>query len=360
MSNKNKILLIGSYPPPYGGCSVHIQRLRECLRDEFDISVLDLYSASRPEDGRDHIYRCGTSRPINLLKAILKLGKIRANLIHFHVAAMGNFLFAGFLFLAFIGKNTKKVISIHSGSFTINTANMGTVKKRLLSRLMRKFDHIISVNAEQRDLLESLGVQPERLMVAPAFLPPVAAAGERVQDVVANLKKKKQRILISSGYALPIYGFKLIVDMLSANADLRDAFAVIFCFYNTYDAGYLAAVQAALEDDIDFAIFRDLDPSEFAFVLSQSDLYIRATDRDGDAVAIREAAFFGKKIIASDVVKRPGGVVLFDISSAASLADAVRTSMRDTAAGLVHFDYHENLNKISFIYRTLITGGASV
>ena len=50
---------------------------------------------------------------------------------------------------------------------------------------------------------------------------------------------------------------------------------------------------------------------------------MRATDRDGDAVAIREASYFGKTVIASDCVERPSGTILFRTGDAESLAGAL-------------------------------------
>jgi hypothetical protein len=42
-----------------------------------------------------------------------------------------------------------------------------------------------------------------------------------------------------------------------------------------------------------------------------SDIIVRPTNTDGDSLTIREGLFLNKKVLASDVVKRPEGVVLF-------------------------------------------------
>ena len=42
-------------------------------------------------------------------------------------------------------------------------------------------------------------------------------------------------------------------------------------------------------------------------------LFIRATTTDGDSVSLREALYFGAPILASDVVPRPDGVMLFNL-----------------------------------------------
>ena len=52
-------------------------------------------------------------------------------------------------------------------------------------------------------------------------------------------------------------------------------------------------------------------PISFVRLMEKSDLVIRATNTDGDALTVREALYLNKPVIASDVVKRPKGTILF-------------------------------------------------
>lgn len=356
MTTKHEVLLVGSYPPPYGGCSVHIQRLQKCLVDVFDINVLDMYSDTTAQDGANHVYRCGRKRPYNLLKAVFALARSNARLVHFHVAAMGNFLFAGFFLLFSLRNGVRKVITIHSGSFVKNFANINHFKKSLLVNLLRKFDHIVTVNAEQKEMIGNLGIAESRISVAPAFLPPIAKASGNIMRTIDELRTKGKTIIVSSGYALPYYGFHIILDALDCNPEFKNQVSVIFCFYNTYDPKYVADIESRLEDT-SHIIFNDLEPDEFSYVLSCSDIYIRATDRDGDAVAIREAAFYGKKIIASDCVERPAGSILFNVDHVSTLSQAMTKAMHEDNVGIVTFDYSANLRKIKDVYREVLNMG---
>ena len=49
----------------------------------------------------------------------------------------------------------------------------------------------------------------------------------------------------------------------------------------------------------------------FAKIIENSDIVLRPTHADGDAITIREALFLGKLILASDIVQRPQGTLLF-------------------------------------------------
>ena len=49
----------------------------------------------------------------------------------------------------------------------------------------------------------------------------------------------------------------------------------------------------------------------FVKLIEQADLVLRPTNTDGDALTVREALCLGKPIIASDIVERPLGTILF-------------------------------------------------
>jgi len=49
----------------------------------------------------------------------------------------------------------------------------------------------------------------------------------------------------------------------------------------------------------------------FVRLIEKSDIVLRPTNTDGDALTIREALYLNKTIIASDVVNRPSGTILF-------------------------------------------------
>lgn len=68
------------------------------------------------------------------------------------------------------------------------------------------------------------------------------------------------------------------------------------------------------------------EPLSFVRLISMSDIVLRTTNTDGDAISIREGLFMGKTVIASDVVKRPSGVLLFKTRNINSLLEVVLSS----------------------------------
>lgn len=54
-----------------------------------------------------------------------------------------------------------------------------------------------------------------------------------------------------------------------------------------------------------------------------SDIVLRPTATDGDALSVKEGLYLKKKVIATDIVDRPDGVVLFHYNDAESLTKAL-------------------------------------
>lgn len=70
--------------------------------------------------------------------------------------------------------------------------------------------------------------------------------------------------------------------------------------------------------------------NEFTFVglIDFSDCVIRATTTDGDSLSIKEAQYAGKRVICSDCVSRPQGVVLYETGSYDDLKQVIVNSRK--------------------------------
>lgn len=160
-------------------------------------------------------------------------------------------------------------------------------------------------------------------------------------------------MIVTSGYGIRDYGFDVLLKALSRSDELLTTCSVVVCLYNTYDERYLVEIEELVSKLPNAIICRDLTAAEFSLVVSASDVYVRATIRDGDAVAIREAAHYGKSVIASDCVVRPHGCQLFRTGDAESLAEALRLVLRDPRAGIVATDGNVNERYIDLYRRCL-------
>jgi len=345
-----KVIIVGAYPPPIGGNSVHIKRLKDELdSNNIECVALDIYGNANIAS--DHgVVRIGPTGILSLLSAILFLRKNESHVVHFHVSALGKFLYLGTFMLLPLREGTKTVLTIHSGSFVRKYEKYNYFKKMLARRLLRSFSHVITVSHEQKNLLSREGISEKCLSVIPAYLPPTPEADVTLDRILCDLKSQSRKIIITSGYGLPLYGFDLIIKAVLSDR-LIDKVSLLICTYNTYDMIYMSSLENIAADYPNIRIIRELNAEKFSYLLKKSDVYVRATDRDGDAVAIREANYFGLSVVASNVVKRPEYCHLFNTLD----HDGLVASIDSAILGAAEIDVNcgtnaDNYEKILAIY----------
>jgi glycosyltransferase involved in cell wall biosynthesis len=305
-----EILLIGPYPPPIGGNSVHVQRLLNLLiKDGNNVHVFDMFSKS-PERRHPNLIVAGETviqQLINLLK--LAFTSPAKGIIHFHVSGMRRFRWlAPLLLLLFLRQ--AKIITIHSGSFVAESNNL--ISRIFLRLLVYLCKEIIVVNLGQADFLLKLGTAQEKLTVIPAFLPQDSSSELIPPEIMALAGGKK--LVLTSGYLTPLYNYDVLIDCIEELAE--EDFHIVFAFYHTVDENYSTHILKRLSQFKNITILRDKTPEVFVSIMSVVDVYVRSTLTDGDAVAIREALAYGKIVLASDCVERPKEAHLFSDNKA--------------------------------------------
>jgi glycosyltransferase involved in cell wall biosynthesis len=94
--------------------------------------------------------------------------------------------------------------------------------------------------------------------------------------------------------------------------------------------------------------------------ISRSDLMLRTTLFDGDAISVREALYLSTPVIASDNGMRPAGVHLIPKSDLQALLSAIEERLAQPASGKVKSASDDsNLQAVLDFYRELKGGNRS-
>jgi glycosyltransferase involved in cell wall biosynthesis len=199
---------------------------------------------------------------------------------------------------------------------------------RLLAWTTSKFyRHIIAVNTEIRDALRSLSVPESRIEIMPAFLPSPAVPLE-LPAGFESWSQTHQPVISTALFYRPEYGFALLVRAIS---ELRKKYARLGCIV----MGDSESRPERLPPHI-FAI-GDVTHDSCLAVIARSDVFVRPTFSDGDAISVREAIALGTPVVASDVVSRPAGTLSFKTGDAGDLALKI-DSLLSATNSRPHFD----------------------
>ena len=323
------VAIVGPYPPPYGGVSVHIQRLHRRLA-ALGIPSWVYCQRSSTQGLEEHVLPASVK--FSWYAWILEHGwRCNASIVHFHddwcwaPAAMAMLL-----------RGKKVVMTLHNQEAGGVTWQDASWLQRWVSRRLLRCPRVwwVAVSQEVKRQLIGMGVPPARILLAPAYIPPRDDAGaSSLPACVRDFLRAHSPVLSTYAWQLTIdeqgvdmYGFDHCIEMIGAlKADFPNIGLAISLPLAT-DADYFRDLKAriaasGIEDNVLFIT----EPLDDAHQLWQaSDVFVRATNTDGDAVSVREALNLRIPVVASDASARPEGVVLFETRNLEAMIHAVR------------------------------------
>jgi glycosyltransferase involved in cell wall biosynthesis len=356
------VALVGPYPPPHGGVSVHIRRaLGRLIESGIPARV---YCQPLP----------ASCRPAHVLPAALRFSwrfwlpehgwRCGADILHFHdgwhwsPAA-----------LAMLALGRKVVMTFHDQEAGHAGWRAASPLERAASRRLIRHPLVrwVAVSREIRRQLVGLGVPPGRITVLPAYIPPRSdPASPGLPAAVRDFIGAHGPILSTYGWKLAhdehgvdIYGFDHCLELVGALRVDHPRIGLVISLPQVADNQYLSRLQARCSElgiggDVLF-VTEPLD--EVHLIWQASDVYVRATNSDGDAVAVREALSLRVPVVASDASPRPPEVVLFGKRNLPALVGAVRQVLEDRprfARALETVEIEDNFPPLLSLYRELM------
>lgn len=316
---KNKIAIIGPYPLPYGGISVHVQRVVAQLENKKNIEF-DFYNETRNSFYKQACYNFSSNA--GKFISLLRLLFYPYCLIHHHSPDL-NIRIVLSLF-GFLGKN----IYLHIHGASLKDSLDSGIRGKLLKKLL-KYVHILADNNEIGRLAKEN--EAKTVTILDAFIPPVY---NETYFMEFNNKYK----FITTNYDLVIgmvgwfayynredlYGFDLLIK-------------AVRILKHKYKISIIVSVNGIIEKKLHDEFIRDIKKynleDNFCLIYENlqeiwpiyiiSDVFIRPTNTDGNAISVKEALWFETPVICSDCIDRPLGTILFRNRDAKSLAQKI-------------------------------------
>lgn len=312
-----KVVTFGIVPPPYGGVSIHIARLKEFLTGHSVENIIWDISKRDGKSRSEKIFRWLRQIKLFLQKDII---------YHLH------FMSLKYLALSyFYGKIHKIVFSFHNERFIEELNRQNLLLRSIRIFFLNSFDCVIVDNNNCEILARSIIKDHSKIKVIPEFIPP-GLVPKLDSELILDLRKKHKFIISSNAFEISfhkqvdLYGIDLLIEMMNdlCNKNNVDA-ALIFLLPNIKDYEYYNTVNERiiryrLQEKFVF-ITKPLKESSSLWKIS--DLVVRATNTDGNSLTIHEALSLGIPVVASDCVERPTGVQLFTNRSAVDLTSKV-------------------------------------
>lgn len=310
-----KLTIIGPYPPPYGGISVHIKRIKKYLNNKgIDVEVYNESKKVNNEDSNIH-------QIANYKSFIFRVPFIKTDIIHFHTINKKVRILIG-LYKAF---NKKIILTIHGQSIHNQLENSNKITRKLLISSLDKIDRIVCVNPIIINELVLVGIKKEKLVCIPAYINPIEDRYD-FNNIPQNIWSfiNNSKFLISANGSIrfyngeDLYGMDMLIELIyrlkSNGYEINLIIALLgYEVQNEKERTYNKKLEekiTRLNLNKNILIFK-VKNTEFYPILKKSKIFLRPTNTDGDAISIREALYYKIPVIASDVVQRPEGTALF-------------------------------------------------
>ena len=329
-SRKMNLIILGALPPPRGGVTTHVERLIPCL-EEAGIGYV-IWDYSKRYKGNKHVISL-RREPLKVVASLLKMSGVKVSHCLISSVSFSRLMFC--LFLKIIGirltitlvGSPKEMIDNHS------------LKLFYILALARFSSHIIAVNRDFQMVLVNHGISENKVSIIPAFIPfkNNVSIEKPVPQSMVDFCLRHKPLIVTYAYGPlfyakeDLYGLDLFVQLARRlRKDFPQAGFVVV-IPEISNKGYFGKVGKDIEkNDLD-SMFCLAIGGHLSFVpfLQYTDLFIRATNTDGDALTLREALYCGVPSVASDVCCRPEGTILFRNRDISDLCRVVREALNN-------------------------------
>lgn len=300
------VLLVGPYPPPFGGISAHVERLAGTIRERgLSVRIVNHFG----NGGNDPLVIDGLRRSPWRYWRVLRVSEARV--VHYHHSRWSTLLAASLALRRCTGAT---IATVHGRELEAFLSSRIPGVARVTKRALETFDVLIAVSVEVERPLRPIG---PRVELIPAYLP-VRDHGARLSSGAETFLRGGTN-LVTAVYRMSvdvegrtIYGLETAIASFAALAsgrpDLRLAIFLASPPGPRESERLRRLISQVRDDDIHgrIGVFYG-EPLTAAF--ASAAVYLRPTLTDGDAVSIREALAVGVPVVASDVVRRPPGVI---------------------------------------------------
>lgn len=351
-----KIDLLGPYPPPYGGISVHVQRLKEGLQERgIPCIVYDYSGMCRKKDDVVIIRN----------KAIWFLGRLFHNtdsIIH-----LCGYSPSALIALSLLAAVKREKVVVDAGGFLFSQEAIALQHRLAFQIAARGGVYFIAESSRSRDIILSLGIKPENVNdeIIPCFIPPRAGADDvtKLPEEIQSFISSHSPIVSANAFRISfyrnedLYGIDLCIDLCANLKQTHPDIGFVFCLPTIGDYDYFNKMMRRVkEKDIEDNFLFVTEPCEYLAILMRSDIFVRSTNTDGDSVSLREALYFKIPSLASDAVPRPDEAVLFKNRDADDLTSKVKHILGNYSFykdKLKALEIEDNTEKILRVYYKL-------
>ena len=352
-----KIVLIGPYPPPYGGMAVQIQEWHRHLIERYGCECIVLNIGESRRERLD-----GCVQVFSYLDFIRKLCSLGRQGYLFHLVTTGHsfksWLSSFVCALAGMTNRFQSLLVFGSGDAPIYLRNANMFVIALVRLTIGLAGHVICRNDEMRATLIGVGANPDKITILPGFLGVHSRSDMPLPRSVQQFIDSHNPVLGATVYVpktgviYPEYGLELITAAIQELRKVHPNIGVILM-----GPGEDAQVQIKDADRLSghLCFTGPLSHDLVLNTMKNLKVFLRPTYTDGDSISVREALALRIPVVASDAAYRPQGVLCFSKGNAHDFVEKLSQVLGDlsTFTEATMPDGTDNATRLLNIYTEL-------
>jgi glycosyltransferase involved in cell wall biosynthesis len=327
-----KIGIVGPLPPPFGGISIHVQRIREKLLQQ-GTQVTIFNEAGTTHNPKENIHAI-TSLKWQFFQFFFG----DYDILHFHALSVKLRILLGFMRRI---SGIPVVLTIHGKSLQQQLTDSSWLVKKLLLCSLHQLDRIVCVRQDIKECLLEQGIPAEKIAVIPAYVHPTSVSSLLPDSIKSFMENGQGPLLVANGWIRfdqdqELYGLSQLIKLSIYLKQQQIPARLIFCLIgkellsNKETELYNSLIQQITEGELKnhFLLYEE-ENLEFTNLLTQAQLFLRPTTTDGFSVSLAEAIHLGVPSIASDCILRPEGTITYQTSNFDTLCETVEETLNN-------------------------------
>ena len=315
------IVQLGPVPPPEGGVSRNMLAIRDELLNLGHKCTL-VATTSGQEINDPHIHR-----PNSPLSLINLLRTLNPDIVHLHVGGEISNRVLSLAFSVSVVASGKCVLTVHSGAFPLSDKAKDAKRSSIAGMIFRRFAKIIGVNVPIADVFRRFGVEEDRIKVILPYALQRPDKKVKLRAKLADICNSKNPILLSVGGLEADYDpLFQVAAMPKVLANYPNACLLIIGGGSMRPQIEAEIAERKLQQNVVLA--GDVPHAETLHLIDRTDILLRTTLFDGDAISVRESLFLGTPVIATDNGIRPDGVQLIQNGDDVGLLDQIEIALK--------------------------------
>jgi glycogen synthase len=329
-----RLVLLGPYPPPYGGVSIYIKKLVDVLGDR----NVELWTYGDEPIAAPNVFFMNDKRR-ELLPLLIRRGwKARiADCTHFLLEYPSFIVPTWVLLKRLLGFEWIKIVQ--DGSLPSRYEKFNPIRKELFRLAAESASEFIVISEELESWLRNeIGVKQQVTLIKNLF--PITYSAEEMalpEEMEASLSPywRRSKSVCSIGVFIPAYGFKHVAQAVER---IRQ--------HTGTDIGLLLldgdfATDESYRDDILrgrpwITVLKNVSHPNVLEILKRSNAFVRGFGLDSYGLSRVEAIWSGIPVVATHVGETRG-MLLYDFGDVNQLVNQLKQALFDQETGDVSY-----------------------